>query len=63
MINYIYELAKEHNCVIGLCVSPDNALKITVYGKFTDYLIIGAYWDEELIKDSINDVIRRACYD
>ena len=63
MIKYIYELCKEHNCVIDLHIGPDGAMAITVYGKHTDCIMIGAKWDEEDIKLSINNTIRRACYD
>ena len=63
MINYIYELCKEHNCTIDLCIGPDGAMTITVCGKRVDHTIIGVNWSEENIKDSINDTIRRACYD
>lgn len=64
MINYIYELSKEHNCSIGLMVGPDGVMTITVYGKkCSDFIIIKADWDEKLIKDCINDTIRRTCYD
>lgn len=63
MINYIYELCKEHNCRIELCVGPDGAMVITVYGKHKVCIVIGAKWDEESIKLSINNTIRRACYD
>lgn len=64
MINYIYELSKEHNCAIELYIGPDGAMTITVYGKHSmDHIIIGANWSEENIKDSINDTIRRACDD
>lgn len=63
MINYIYELCKEHNCTIKLYICPDNSMTITVYGKRADHIIIGANWSEENIKDCIKDTIRRACYD
>ena len=63
MINYIYELCKEHNCTIGLYIGHDGAMTITVCGKCVDHTIIGVNWREENIKDSINDTIRRACYD
>ena len=63
MINYIYELCKEHNCRIELCIGHDGSMTITVYGKHTDCIMIGAGWDEESIKLSMNNTIRRACYD
>ena len=61
MIKDIYELCKEHNCTIDLCIGSDGAMTITVFGKYTDHLIIGADWNEETIKDCIKDTIRRAC--
>ena len=63
MINYIYELCKKHNCTIELRIGPDGAMTITVYGKRKECIMIGAEWDEETIKNCINDTIRRACYD
>ena len=63
MTNYIYEMCKEHNCTIDLFIGTDGAMTITVNGKHTDHTIIGANWSEENIKNTINDTIRRACYD
>lgn len=63
MIEYIYEMCKEHNCNIDFSISPDGAMVIKVYGKRRDFIVIGANWDEEIIKESINDTIRRACND
>lgn len=63
MIEYIYEKCKEHNCAITLNIGTDGSMNITVYGKCTDYLVIEATMDEELIKKCINDTIRRTCYD
>ena len=63
MINYIYELCKEHNCEIKLYIGPDNSMTITVYGKRADHLIISADCSEVAIKEYIKDTIRRACYD
>lgn len=61
MIKDIYNMCKEHDCTINLCIGPDGAISITVFGKYTDHLIIGADWNEETIKDCIKDTIRRAC--
>lgn len=63
IIEYIYEMCKEHNCNIDFSISPDGAMVIKVYGKRRDFIVIGANWDEEIIKESINDTIRRACND
>lgn len=63
MINYIYELCKEHDCAVELHIGADGAMSITVYGKRIDHVIIGVNWSEDNIKDCINDVIRRACHD
>lgn len=63
MINYIYELCKEHNCTIDLYIGPDGVMTITVCNKHIETIMIGAGWSEENIKLSINNTIRRACYD
>lgn len=63
MINYIYELCKEHGCAVELHIGADGAMSITVYGKRIDHIIIGVNWSEDNVKDCINDVIRRACDD
>ena len=63
MINYIYELCKEHNCTIDFYIGTDGAMTITVYGKRKDHIMIKVDWDKKLIKECINDTIRRACYD
>ena len=63
MIKDIYNMCKEHKCTIDLCIGPDGAMTITVFGKRKDHLIIGADWDAETIKDCIKDTIRRACDD
>lgn len=56
-------MCKEHNCNIDFSINPDGAMVIKVYGKHIDFIVIGANWDEEIIKESINDTIRRACND
>lgn len=61
MIKDIYNMCKEHNCLIDLHIGQDGAIPITVFGKRKDHLIIGADWNEETIKDCIKDTIRRAC--
>lgn len=63
MVNYIYELCKVHDCMVDLRIGADGPMSVTVYGKRTDHIIIGANWSEVYVKDRINDVIRRACYD
>ena len=63
MIKYIYDICKKHNCAIDFCIAPDGGMSIIVYGKCKDHIIVRADWDEETIKESINDTIRRACYD
>lgn len=63
MLNYIYELCKEHKCTCDLIIGPDGAMSVKVHGKCTDFLIIRADWDEDIIKDCIKDTIRRACND
>ena len=62
-IQYIYEKCKEHKCTIDLRIDVDGVLIINVFSKHGDSIIIRADWEEETIKETINDVIRRACND
>ena len=61
MINYIYELCKEHDCAINLCIGVDGAMTITVFAKHRDHISINAlsFSDDEIIEIT-KDVIRRA---
>lgn len=61
MIKYIYDICKKKHCSVDLCIGPDGSMRITVFGRHTDSLIIGANWSEETIKDCIEDTVRRAC--
>ena len=49
--------------MVDLRIGADGPMSVTVYGKRMDHIIIGANWSEVYVKDRINDVIRRACYD
>lgn len=62
-IQYIYEKCKEHKCTIDLRIDVDGVLIINAFSKHGDCIIIRADWGEETIKESIDDVIRRACRD
>lgn len=63
MIKYIYEICKQHNCSIVLNTGPDGVMSVTVFGKSHDFLflIIRADWEEETIKECIEDVVGRVC--
>lgn len=60
-IKYIYDLCERKHCSVDLCIGPDGSMRISVFGRHTDFLIIGANWSEEAIMDSIEDTVRRAC--
>lgn len=59
-INNIFNLCKEHNCAIDICIGVDGAMTFTVYGKRNDFVTIGVDWSEDLIKGALKDCIRRA---
>lgn len=54
---------REPNCVVDLCICPDGVTKITVFGKRSDFSIFMVDWDEDTVKEYIEDVIRRTCND
>ena len=60
MIKYIYELCKKRHCSVDLRIGADSDVQITVVGKRCEFLMIGANWSEDAIKECIDDAVRRA---
>ena len=56
----IADLAEKENVVIELKIGPDKAMSIVVYGKRTEWLTIGADWENSIIVDAVKNTIRRA---
>ena len=61
MIKKLAELAKEEGVVLDYYIGPDNAMTITVFAKFQDFVNINpsSFSDDEII-ELTKDVIRRA---
>ena len=61
MIKKLAELAKEENVVLDYYIGPDNAMIITVFAEYREYLSINSlsFSDDEIIEITKN-VIRRA---
>ena len=61
MIKKLTELAKEENVVLDYYIGPDNAITITVFAKYREFISINAssFSDDEIIEIT-KDVIRRA---
>ena len=61
MIKKLAELAEEENVVLDFYIGTDNAMTISVFAKFQDFVAINplSFSDDEIIEIT-KDVIRRA---
>lgn len=60
IFDYVRRLSFEKKCVINLTICPDGQMRIQASGNTTDFVLIDANMDKDVIKCFIEDTVKRA---
>lgn len=60
VLQRIYKLAKENDCIVSVSVNPDGIVDVSVYGITQEFIELCNDWDNETIITNIEDAIKKA---